>query len=289
MAVEEVYKGENISEVLRVLAQYKEDAQLIAGGTDLIIDIRNKKLSPKVLIDISTIEDMRRIEEIDGFIEIGSGVTFTQVMESDLFQGNLHGLSKASRLVGSPQIRNKGTLGGNIANGSPAADSVPPLICLGAILVIESLRGTREVKLEDFYKEGQGLKEDELITKIKFKKPKLNEVLSFSKLGLRKALAISRLTISILLKLDGQRVEAIRVASGALAKYPMRELEVEDFLLGKDLNEEIIRKSVEVIQTSMDERLRGRSTLPYKRVAVERVLIEALEEGVSFYNRVVEA
>ena len=280
MSIETVYKGNSILEVVEILEKYKENSKIIAGGTDIIIDIRNEKIKPKALIDISSIEELKKIEDRGDYIEIGGATTFTEIVGSEIFQGNLYGLNKACRMVGSPQIRNKGTLGGNIANDSAAADSVPPLICLEATIVLESVNNTREIKLEDYYKENIKIESNELLTKIYFEKPNENQVLAFSKLGLRKALAISRLTISTLLELnEDKRVEDIKVASGALARYPMREVEVEEFFLGKILDEENIEKSLGVLQESMDKRLAGRSTLAYKRRAVERILREALYEA----------
>ena len=291
MELEKVYKGRNIGEVVELLARHKEDGKIIAGGTDIIIELRNDKIASKVLIDIFSIEELHSIKDEGDFMEIGASVTFTEIVESPLFQDNLYGLSKACRLVGSPQIRNRGTIGGNIANGSPAADSIPPLICLNSILVLESIRGRREVSLEDYYKDRKnyGIKKDELLISIRFKKPTKNQVLSFSKLGLRKSLAISRISMATLLELDKSGiVETIRVSSGSLGKYPMREPEVEAYLLGKPLHDEIMNEAVRALQQDMDERLRGRSTLPYKRIAVESILKEALEDGIKFSNGVGE-
>lgn len=280
MSIETVYKGNSISEVVEILGKYKDEAKLIAGGTDIVIDIRNEKIKPQILVDISGIEELKKIEAKGDYIEIGGATTFTQIVESEFFQRSLYGFNKACRMVGSPQIRNKGTIGGNIANGSAAADSVPPLICLDATIVLESVNNTREIKLEDYYKNNIKVGANELLTKIYFKKLNEKQVLGFSKLGLRKALAISRLTISTLLELDeDNKVSDIKVASGALARYPMREIEVEEFLLGKVLDEENIEKAIIVLQESMDNRLGGRPTLPYKRVAVERMLREALYEA----------
>lgn len=291
MELEKVYKGRNIGEVVELLARHKEDGKIIAGGTDIIIELRNDKIASKVLIDIFSIEELHSIKDEGDFMEIGASVTFTEIVESPLFQDNLYGLSKACRLVGSPQIRNRGTIGGNIANGSPAADSIPPLICLNSILVLESIRGRREVSLEDYYKDRKnyGIKKDELLISIRFKKPTKNQVLSFSKLGLRKSLAISRISMATLLELDKSGiVETIRVSSGSLGKYPMREPEVEAYLLGKPLHDEIMNEAVRALQQDMDERLGGRSTLPYKRIAVESILKEALEDGIKFSNGVRE-
>lgn len=145
------------------------------------------------------------------------------------------------------------------------------MICLDATIVLESADNTREINLGNYYKDHIKIEANELITKIRFKKPNENQVLAFSKLGLRKALAISRLTISTLLELDGEnKIKNIKVSSGALAKYPMRELELEEFFLGKVLNEENIREGIIVLQNSMDKRLAGRTTLAYKRIAVEK-------------------
>ncbi|MCF6459678.1 FAD binding domain-containing protein [Clostridium sp. Cult3] len=288
MALEEVYKGKSIDEVVELLGEYDKEAKIIAGGTDIVIDLRNEKIDPKVLIDISSIEELKTIKDEGEYMEIGAGVSFTQVVESPLFDGNLCGLKKACHMVGSPQIRNKGTLGGNIANGSPAADSIPPLICLNSTLILKSVRGTREIGLEDYYKdEDAKIKADELLVGIRFKKPKDGQVLSFSKLGLRKALAISRLSIATLLELDDEgKVKTIEVASGSLGKYPMRESELEQFLTGKKLDEATIDEGILVLQEAMEKRLAGRSTFPYKREAVDSMLKEALKEAMEYLNEV---
>lgn len=273
-----VKQTRTVEEAVELLSKY-ESPKVIAGGTDIIIGINEKKVQPKALIDISKVEELKRIEENDGFIEIGAGVTYTDIMESSIFEGNLYGMKKACRLVGSPQIRNRGTIGGNIANASPAADSVPPLIALKSTVILVSKEGIREIKVEDYFSHRKtfGAREDELLRAIRFRKPR--GVLTFAKLGLRKALAISRISISALVELGkDNRVSLVRIASGSIGRYPMREYEVEEFLDGKALQDEVIDEAVKVLQKSMDKRLAGRSTLPYKRRAVETILREALSE-----------
>lgn len=273
-----VKQARSVEEAVELLSQY-ESSKIIAGGTDIIIQIYEKRIHPKALIDISKVDELKKIEEKDDYIEIGAGVTYTDIMESSLFEGNLKGFKKACSLVGSPQIRNRGTIGGNIVNASPAADSIPPLIALESTLILVSKRGKREVKIQDYFSHGKtfGIREDELLTAIRFRKPK--EVLTFAKLGLRKALAISRISISALVDLDeDNRVIFVRIASGSIGKLPMREYEVEEFLHGKVFEENVVDESVKVLQESMDKRLAGRPTLPYKRRAIEAVLKEALSE-----------
>jgi carbon-monoxide dehydrogenase medium subunit/xanthine dehydrogenase FAD-binding subunit len=271
-----VHQGKNIEDVLCYLTKH-ENCKIIAGGTDLIIQMREKKISPGALIDISSIQELKEIKEEDDFIEIGAAVTFADIVESPVFDGRLYGLKKACKLVGSPQIRNMGTIGGNIINGSPAADSVPPLLCLNSILVFRSLKGLREVKLEDYfkYKDQVGIREDEVLTAIRFRRPE--GYLNFAKLGLRKALAISRISMAAMVYLDEEgRIRDIAIASGSLGKYPMRERRVEEYLLGKELNERTIDEGLEVLIKATDERLMGRSTYPYKRRAVESLFREVL-------------
>lgn len=276
MTVKQVFNPKSIEETVELLDKYGSDAKLIAGGTDIVIELKNEKITPSVLIDIWKIDEIKKIEEEGEYIRIGAGVTFTQIVDSDLFKDNLIGFNKACRMVGSPQIRNKGTLGGNIANGAAAADAAPPLICLNAVLSIESPSGKREISLEEYYFDP--VKFDEIISFIKFKKPSKNAKLVFVKLGLRKALAISRLTNAFLIEADKDRkIVEIKAASGALAKTPVRERKVEEYLLGKIIDDESIEGATEVLRQAMEERLKGRSTLPYKSQVIKTTIREALE------------
>lgn len=273
-----VKQAKSVEDALELLSHY-DNCKIIAGGTDIIIQMNEKKVQPKVLIDISKVEELKKIEEDGDFIKIGSAVTYTHIIESSIFEGNLSGFKKACRLVGSPQIRNRGTIGGNIVNASPAADSVPPLIALGATIILESKNNIREVKVEDYFSHSEtfGIREYEILTAIRFRKPK--GVLTFAKLGLRKALAISRISIAALVELDkDNKVSFVRIASGSIGRYPMREHELEEFLQGKVFDDAVIDEAVKVLQGVMDVRLANRSSLPYKRRAVEAVLKEALGE-----------
>ena len=289
MSVEQYFNAKSIEEVVDLLDQYKEDAKIIAGGTDLVIALNNNKISPKVLIDISKLEELRKIEEVDGNMVVGAAVSFTHLMDYIKGDNNLKGLYDAARSVGSPQIRNKGTLGGNIGHSSPAADSTPPLIALGAKLKIMSKTATRVVLLEDYSsnKNDAGLKIDELIVSIEFPKLKNNEFLTFSKLGLRKALAISRITTSAVIGLDENKsIINCVMCSGSIGRYPIRENDVEDYLIGKTLDEDTIEEAVEVLKDNMDIRLEGRSSLSYKRIAVESILKETLSSRLNFLSEV---
>lgn len=283
MTIKKAIICKNIDEVVDILEDKDDNLKILAGGTDLLVMIRNKKIHPETLVDISSIDELKKIEVLDKYIEIGAGVTFTDIVNSDLFDDNLYGLHKASRMVGSPQIRNKATIGGNIINGSSAADIIPPLLCLDASLIYRSRDGERQVRLEDFYTDNKnnGIGKNELLTKIRFERLNKNAKLSFAKLGLRDALAIARISNSVLMELDeGKNIIDIKVASGALGKYPLRERKVEEYLKGEKYNKETRDGAVEMIQRAMTERLEGRSTHPYKKIAVESTFREALEEVI---------
>ena len=163
------FKSKSLDEALKLLETYGDKSKIIAGGTDLVIELRNHQINPKVIIDISSIDEIRYIKEEKGYIHIGAGTTFTDIAYSKLLDDKLEALKKSSRLVGSPLIRNKATVGGNICNGSPAADIVPPLLALEASVVIKSSYNAREIKLEDMLldKGKVNLSQNEILTDIK--------------------------------------------------------------------------------------------------------------------------
>jgi len=288
MSVNQVFKAKSTDEVVNLLAQYKGKAKLIAGGTDIVIALRNHKSSPEVLIDISSIEEMSYIKEDGEYIEIGAATTFATIANSKELGERLVGLKDAARSVGSPQIRNTGTIGGNVCNGSPAADTVPPLLALDSIAIIRSKDANREVLVEDLFldKGKVDIKDDEVLVALRFKKPKENQVLSFSKLGLRKALAISRICTSTFIEFENNDIcKDIRIANGSLGKHGIREKSVEEFFKGKKLTEEVIQEGAELMQKQVQERLAGRSTVGFKSVAVKGVFKEAIYSAIKHYNR----
>ncbi len=282
MKTTQTFKASSTQEALELLDKYKERAKIIAGGTDIVIELRNNKVNPEVIIDISSIDEIRYIKEDEGYIYLGAGTTFTDIVYSEVLDDKLEGLKVSSRLVGSPLIRNRGTIGGNICHGSPAADTVPPLLSLDARLTIKSSRITREVNLEDMFL-GKGdvdLASDEIFTDIKFKKPVKKQKVGFSKLGLRNALAISRICLSVYLDLDDEdKIKDIRVSSGALGKNVLRERAVEDAIKGLSLNQDTVDIASEKLVETVKERLKGRSSLEYKSKAVKSLLIEAINSA----------
>lgn len=278
--VQEVYQTHMLSEALQLLHQYGAEAKVIAGGTDLIIQLRNGHVSPKVLIDISAIEEIKDIREMDNFIEVGSTASFTSIETHQLFENKLEAIATAARSIGSPQIRNRATIGGNICNASPAADLLPPLLALDAIAILKSSEQTRMMPLSELItgKEQTALRPDEMLERIRFRRPGPRSGLGFSKLGVRNALAIARISMAVYVEWDATELcREIRIASGALGIKAQREVDVESFVKGKKLDERVIDETAAFLEESTVKRLAGRSTLPFKRLAVQGVFRQAVE------------
>lgn len=283
MKIKDVTKAKNLNEALELLDKYKDKSKLIAGGTDIVIDLKHKKIQPEILIDISSVKEISNIKEQNDYIEIGAGVTFAQVVKDKLLNCRLKGLTDAANSVGSPQIRNLGTVGGNVCNVSPAADTVPPLLSLNATGIIKSVDGEKEIPLEElFLDKGKiDLGDNELLYSVKFKVLKKNQGLGFSKLGLRKALAISRISTSVYIEIDDEnKCQDIRISSGALGRYVLREKSTEAFIKGKELTEENISKGAEFLKKEIERRLEGRSSKEFKSEAVKGTFNKAIREAI---------
>ncbi len=211
--------------------------KIIAGGTDMLPQIRNTKQSPSLLIDISHIPDLRYIQENKEEVLIGALTTWSELLESPLIQKTAPALTQAAAMVGAPMTRNRGTLGGNLGNASPAADSLPPLLTLDAMVHLTSQNGQRQVPLHEFLA-GPGkttLKADECIRQISYKKvnPPFGSV--FMKLGARQGMTISIASVSVLLTLDiNGKIALARIALGAVSPTAVRCPDAETFLLGKE-------------------------------------------------------
>ncbi len=281
MSLKNVYVAKTLDEVLNLLNQYGCESKLIAGGTDVIIQLREKEISPKVLVDISNLSEINFIDESEDKITIGACTTFTTIAESSILKDKLKGLVQSAESVGSPQIRNAATIGGNICNASMAADIVPPLLALDAEVLIESKAGKRRILLDHFLM-GKGkvdIKPEEIVTAITFNKPKNREALGFGKLGLRKALAIARISTAIYLSLDEENTcRKIRIANGAVGFRGMREKEVENIFIGKQLTEDVINMGIEKLREELNQRLAGRSSAEFKTTAIAGIFKKALLE-----------
>lgn len=237
-------------EALKLLAQYGKDARLVAGGTDLILEMERGVRQPSVLIDITRLPDLDSIWQDDkGMIHLGPLVTHNHVLASPLCVEQAYPLAQACLGVGSAQLRNRATVAGNLITASPANDTITPLWALDAYVVLESaVRGARALTFDQFFQgvRQTALEPDEMLTDIVFAPLAENERGIFLKLGLRRAMAIAVVNVAVVLTFDGDRIERARIALGSVAPTIVRAAEAESLLAGQALDDSVIDQAAEL-------------------------------------------
>ncbi len=301
-------RPKNLEEALALLNQYRERAKLIAGGTDLIVKIKQKEIAPEVLISLQEIHELKEIR-YNGNLRIGSLVTHRMIEKSDLIRKEFTALSDAVDVLGSIQIRNVGTIGGNICTAAPSADTVPPLLVLGAQVKLKSLKGERVLPLEQFFL-GPGettIEQGEILTEIPIPKLLPYTGSAYWKHQRRKALDLPILGVAVLLSLDrstvtcsdllctsspistvlhaleGEEVvcKEVRIALGVAAPTPMRATQAENLLRGKKISDELISEVAEMAAQEAKPRDTIRGEAWYRRemvrVLVRRMVMRCIE------------
>lgn len=223
-----------VEAALEALAAH-DDAMIVAGGTNVMINILARKFSEKTLVDIHAIDDLRNIVDNGDTITLGALVTLKQIEQSELLEKDAKCLWQAAQVFADPTTRNSATIAGNMGNASPGGDTLPSLLILDAVVTLEKKGGKREVAITDFFK-GPGrtcMEADEMITYITIKK---SANCCFVKLGLRKAMAISVASAAVSFVKDGDKVKDVRVAMGSVAATPVRCAKAEEAILNADGN-----------------------------------------------------
>ncbi len=280
---------ESVEELLEALALRTEQTRIIAGGTDLMVEIRNGKWPElETVLDISRVQGLDRIWlDVEGTIHIGALVTHNDIIRSNLIRQRGFPLLQACSRVASPQLRNRGTVAGNLITASPANDTITPLMALDAKLVLRSLKGTRIVPLREFY---TGLRKtvlqpDEFVLEIQFRGMDENQVGCFKKNALRRAQAISILNCCVVLVLSGSKIEKAALTLGSVAATVLHASSAEDFLLGKNLDSQTIAKAAELAVSDAAPISDVRASDAYReymlKVIVEQALTEILEGNLA--------
>ncbi len=279
--------AESIEEAITALGEGGDEARIIAGGTDLILEIeRGVRKGIITLIDITRIPGLDTItEDADSVIHLGPLVTHNHVIASALIRDKAFALSQACWEIGSPQIRNRGTVAGNLATASPANDTISPLIALDAKLKLQSIRGTRILPLLDFYTGVRKtvLAPDEVITDIFFDSPTEDQPSFYIKTALRRAQAISVINLSALLTMHGDQVADAKITLGAAAPTIIHAEEAENFLEGKFLTDEVVEKAAALAAgaASPISDIRGSADYrDYMLGVIAKRALQALRDGV---------
>jgi CO/xanthine dehydrogenase FAD-binding subunit len=271
----------SLKEALDFLTDHGSQTSVIAGGTDLMIAARNGDVASWYVVDVSRLEEMRTIAVTEGTLSIGAAVTFTEIVNSPQIGQWAPILAQAAGCIGSVQIRNVGTLGGNVANASPAADSVPPMLVHRARAQIRSASSERSEPLEEViigpYR--TTLKPGEVITRFMLEPLGDEYRWSFQRIARRRALSVARMNAAAIGRLDSRgMVDDLRLSLGSITPEPSRMAGAEDHLKGKVPDPLLIREAAEKVSLEMVRRSGVRASTQYKRPAVEGLVVKALTE-----------
>lgn len=271
----------SLNGALTLLAE-QENGNPIIGGTDLMIAMRAGVASPSHIVDLNEIPELNYITEEEGYINIGATTTHAQVATHSL-TAKLPAILDAVSRIGSPQIRNRGTITGNICNASPAADSAPPLLVHDAEVVIKSLDDERIMPIEDLFvgPKINSLEANELLTEIRIPVPNDGSASSYKRIGRRKAFTLSVVSSAAFIQMDGDTCVDAKVAFGSVAVTPIRVPEAEVLLKGSKLDEDAIKAASDIVYETVKPITDVRGTAEYRKdmcpVLMKRALTQCLE------------
>lgn len=266
-----------LEDALSALAGATEATRLLAGGTDLVVEMESGRTRPDLVVDLRALRDLRGIAETDGGLVIGAGTTCADILRSAACVRHADLLVAAAREVGAVQIQNRATIGGNLATASPAADLVPVLFALGARMRLRSLAGTRDLAIDDFVTgyRTTARRTDELIESVALPRRPAGERRAFRKVGTRRAQSISKVVVALAIGPGGRDA---RIAAGSVAERTVR-LRALEAALARGLDERAIPAAVaEALATDVRPRDDVRSTAHYRRAVLARLLARMLTE-----------
>ena len=284
----EYINATTIEEVLQALSKKGERARIVAGGTDLILELeRGVRKGIETLIDVTRIPDLDHITiDEDNVIHLGPLVTHNHCVESRLIRARAYTLARAAWEVGAPQIRNRSTIAGNLITASPANDTITPLMALDASITLQSTKGTRTIPLKDFYTGVRKtvMQPDEMLVDISFPAMEATARGTFVKLALRRAQAISIIDVALILdtstslntSLDADTIKSASIALGAVAPTIIRAGEAEKYLVGKTLRNEVIEEAARLTMNSCKPIDDIRSSAAYRSEMVRVCTLRAL-------------
>ena len=254
----------------------------MAGGTDLVVQLRTREVPPlKYIFDIENIKELNYIRDEGETLRIGATVKHQTLKTSSVIRKKTFILAEAVRSLATPQIRNMGTIGGNLCNASPAADTAPPLMVLGAKLRISSTKGERIVPIENFFASAKrtALQSSELLTEIIVPRQPDGYGGAFVKVGRRVGHDISLANVAVMVRLKKDCVEDVRIALGSVAPTPMRAIGTEAFLKGKEYIQESISRASEIASTEIRPISDVRASAEYRRDVVKSLIEMTIQKA----------
>ena len=273
-------RPQDLDEALDFIKEHGPDTTLLAGGSDVMIDMRAGVLRSRYLLDISRLPELRTIKFDKGELTIGAGVTITEIGQSEIIGRHAPALQKAADRFAGRQVRNIATVGGNVAHCSPCGDTIPPLLIHDAVAVVVSPAGQRNVPIEEMAGGPYHctLRPNELITHFILKPiPENVEFADFQKIGRRKELAISRMSMAAMARQAGDKsISFIRFALGSCTPTPHRFREIEEMLLDRVPDEELLWEAGRVLAERMIEITGRRLSAVYKEPAIQGLFVRLM-------------
>lgn len=283
--IKALYEAENVEDAIRLLQEHPE-AQIIAGGSDVLVQMREGKRAGKELVSIYMIDEMRGVSyEEDGAIRIGSLTSFSHITKDPIIQKHINVLGEAVDMVGGPQIRNIGTIGGNTCNGVTSADSASTLHAWDAVVEIIGPEGVRRIPIKDFYiKAGVvDLKPAEIQTAIIIPKESYEGYYGhYIKYAMRNAMDIATTGCSVNVKLseDKKTIKDVRIAYGVAGPVPMRAPSAEQVAKGKPVTKEVVKEFAKAVLEDINPRDSWRAAKDFRQhiavVLAKRALTESI-------------
>ena len=281
----EYHDPSTLDEACQIMAELKEKARPLAGGTDLLVNMRRGAVSPENVVSLGRIEELKGVNPSNGQLRLGACLTAAEIGQSREVNDLINPLGIGANSLGSPLIRNLATIGGNLVTARPAADLPPPLMAYGASVVLKNSSGKRTISLDNFFRgPGQTVMEpDELLTEIIIEKPPPYSGGDYIKLGARKTLVISIVNVAAFLSLDGRdgTITSARVVLGAVAPVPMRTTSSEQVLLGEKPTDALFLRAGEAAAGDSKPIDDFRGSAEYRRAMVEVLTRRALNMALS--------
>jgi CO/xanthine dehydrogenase FAD-binding subunit len=281
------HEPRTLNEATGLMGEIGREASILAGGTDLLVSMKRRKVSPKHLVCLSRIEELKTLARDHETLTIGACVTVSELREREEIKADFGGLFTGAGSLGSPLIRNLATVGGNLVTARPAADLPPPLIAYGATLALKKDTGERTLALDEFFM-GPGetlIEPGEILCSVVLREPPLYSGGGYVKLGMRRSLEISLVNVAAFFALDGPSgpIQEARVVLGAVAPSPIRSVSSEQVLIGERPNETVFEKAGEAASNDAKPIDDFRASAEYRRemvkVLTRRALKQAYEEA----------
>lgn len=277
------FEPKTLDEAVALLGRHAGKADVLAGGTDLLVEIKEHLRAPDYVVNVKKIPGLDHLDYDDERgLRFGALVTARQIETTPLTVKNYRGLRQSAREIGSIQIRNRATVAGNICRASPSADTLPPLIADGASVKVYGPQGERSLLLEDFFT-GPGktvLKPNELVTEVAVPAPAAHTGSVYIKHGRRKAMELATVGVAVSLTRDGDSCRGIRIVLGAVAPTPIRARRAEEVLRGKQLDERTLESAAEAAMGESRPISNVRGSADYRREMVRVLTRRAIAQAM---------